>query len=124
MINAAVNLKWQCVHVCVSGLEGAAVFSGTVPEKDAKRQIEYHCLLLPEYQCRKMQQSVYVLFCIMKFSQSVSVSDGSFSLVVMSALKMLVKHCQLPPCSEARLCDSQHTLLSACHPWPSWLAYI
>lgn len=41
-----------CKEVCVrvSGLEGAVVFSGTVPVKDAEQQMEYHCFLLPENQ--------------------------------------------------------------------------
>lgn len=31
-----------------SGVRGS--FSGTVPAKDAKQQMEYHCFLLPENQ--------------------------------------------------------------------------
>lgn len=58
MINLAVNLKCRCartnvcVCMCVGGQVGAAVeegvFSGKVPAKDAKQQMEYQCFLVPE----------------------------------------------------------------------------
>lgn len=46
MINLTVNVKCQCVK---SGEVAAVVEGGsrTVPAKDAKQQMEYHCFLLP-----------------------------------------------------------------------------
>lgn len=63
--------------MCVGKWEGAVVvegvFTGTVPVKDAKQQMEYHCFLLPE---NELMKSISVfMYCIMISAEVVHYSS-------------------------------------------------
>lgn len=85
--------------------DGISVLSGAWKLKD-----EYNCLCL--YPCT-------ILWCQLRLYTTVVPSNSSsYLLAVASDLKMMLKHCLLPSCSEARPGDSVTPCTPCCLPVP------